>query len=148
VALGHLVAVEEDLLGGVHRAGPAAVDLVVLTLEGARVVPEALEERGGRGVRLLDPPDDLVEESGITELEVTEGEEKVKRADTLKAPLAIERATVKAKEASSKSFVAEPAQPSANMAAARARCNELLERLQVGEPISESDRAWLQTECR
>lgn len=74
-----------------------------------------------------------------------EGEEKVKRAYT---PLAIERATVKAKEASSKSFGAEPAQPSANMAAARARCNQLLERLQVGEPVSESDRAWLQKECR
>jgi hypothetical protein len=78
----------------------------------------------------------------------TEGEEKVKRAYAVKAPLAIERATVKAKEASSKSFVAEPALPSANMAASRARCNELLERLQVGEPISESDRAWLQRECR
>ena len=59
VATGKLIAVEEHLLGGVHAAGPAAVDLVIQALDRPGVVPVALEERRGRRVGLLDPADDL-----------------------------------------------------------------------------------------
>ncbi len=58
---------------------------------------------------------DLVQESGISELEVTEGEEKVRIAKTLAAPAAM---TVAAAPAAVAQVAAAPAAPSADAPAA------------------------------
>ena len=60
VARGQLVPVELDLLGGIHRALPPAVDVVVEPLHRSGVVPVALEVGRRRSVGLLDPVDDLL----------------------------------------------------------------------------------------
>src|SRR5919201_540885 len=57
-----LVAVENDLLVRLHGSAPPAVDLVVEPFHRARVVPPASVKRRGRGVGLLDAPDDLAVE--------------------------------------------------------------------------------------
>ena len=60
MAVRERVAVELDLLGGVHGTQSPAVDLVVQAFHGSGVVPETLEERGGRHVGLLDSRHDLL----------------------------------------------------------------------------------------
>ena len=59
VAFRQLIGVEDDLLGSLHRAALAAVDLVVQAFDRPRVAPPALVEGRRRVVGLLDPADDL-----------------------------------------------------------------------------------------